>query len=252
MLVLHNGELIPVDKSECEESGWMRGAGVFETIKTVNNLPWALSRHMRRAASSARRLGIPLPSEEKIRLGVAKICQSQSFDNGVLRIFFRQDGAWSATHIAYEPPTTMAKLISYAERVAIDGQPMKVFPYNHRVEILRIAHSLGADEVIVLNPEEKVSEGAVTNLLLRIGQRWITPPISDGVLPGVMRALVIENCDVSVRSVDVTEIEQVQSAFLLSSLRIAQPVASIDGRNLEPAPDFLLEIQALAARTSVG
>lgn len=252
MLVLHNGKLLPVSQSECDESGWMRGSGVFETIKTVNNNPWALSRHMRRAASSARRLGIPLPSEEEMRLGVLKICQSQSFDSGLLRIFFRHDGVWSAVHMAYEPITTDAKLISYPERVSISGQPLKTFPYDHRIEILRVAQSLGADEAIVINHEEHISEGSVTNLLLRIGDQWVTPPISDGVLPGVVRALVIENCNVLVRSVGVTELAHVKSAFLLSSLRIAHPVASIDGRDLLRSSDFLLEIQALAERTSVG
>jgi len=38
----------------------------------------------------------------------------------------------------------------------------------------------------------------------------------------------------------------------LSSLRIAQPVASIDGRLLEPSPEFQAEIEAMALKTSVG
>jgi branched-chain amino acid aminotransferase len=67
-----------------------------------------------------------------------------------------------------------------------------------------------------------------------------------------VRALVIEYCGVSVRSVDRSEIPLVQSAFLLSSLRIAQPVASIDGKELEQSLDFLSEIEAMALRTSVG
>jgi len=67
-----------------------------------------------------------------------------------------------------------------------------------------------------------------------------------------MRALVIENCDVMVRSISISEIEDVESAFLLSSLRIAQPIASIDGRELSQSHDFRDEIEAMALRTSVG
>jgi branched-chain amino acid aminotransferase len=67
-----------------------------------------------------------------------------------------------------------------------------------------------------------------------------------------MRALVIENCDVMVRSIAVSEIESIESAFLLSSLRIAQSIASIDGRELSQSPEFRDEIQAMALRTSVG
>ena len=67
-----------------------------------------------------------------------------------------------------------------------------------------------------------------------------------------MRALVIENCDVMVRSIAVSEIGDIESAFLLSSLRIAQPIASIDGRELSQSPEFRDEIEAMALRTSVG
>jgi branched-chain amino acid aminotransferase len=67
-----------------------------------------------------------------------------------------------------------------------------------------------------------------------------------------MRALVIENCDVGVRSISVSEIQNIEAGFLLSSLRIAQPIASIDGRVLAQSHDFKAQIEAMALRTSVG
>jgi branched-subunit amino acid aminotransferase/4-amino-4-deoxychorismate lyase len=67
-----------------------------------------------------------------------------------------------------------------------------------------------------------------------------------------MRALVIENFDVVVRSIATSEVSDIESAFLLSSLRIAQPVSSIDGRELSQSHEFRDEIEAMALRTSVG
>jgi branched-chain amino acid aminotransferase len=252
MKVIQNGQLIHVDDSECNNKGWMSGIGIFETIKTVDNKPWAFSRHMRRAVSAARLKGVRIPSEEAIRSAVEQLCQIEKHENGLLRLSFGDNGNWSAVHIAHVPLTHAAKLITYDKKIAIKGQPVKSFPYDHRLAILETIKNEGADEAIVCNENGKVSEGAVTNLLLRIDDKWVTPPISDGVLPGVMRALVIEYCGVSVRSIDSSEIPQVQSAFLLSSLRIAQPVASIDGRDIEQSWEFKSEIEAMALRTSVG
>lgn len=252
MKVIHNGILVPIQESDCNDKGWMSGNGIFETIKTVDNKPWAMSRHMRRAVSSARKIGLRMPSEELIREAVQKLCTAEKYPYGVLRISFGQNGNWSAVHLPYEPIRQGAKLLSYDKEIAILGQPIKSYPYTHRLEILEAIKLLGADEAIVCNEKGKVCEGSVTNLLLRIEDTWVTPPISDGVLPGVMRALVIEYCGVSVRSIDVSEILLVQSAFLLSSLRIAQPVISIDGREIEQSLDFNSEIQAMAVRTSVG
>lgn len=252
MKVIQNGDLIALEESDCNSSGWMKGNGVFETIRTVDNKPWAMSRHMRRAVSSAQQNGFRIPSEELIRSAVEKLCQTERHHNGLLRLSFGQNGDWSAVHLSYEPSTVAAKLLTYDKEIAVQGQPVKSYPYNHRLEILDAIKLLGADEAIVCNAKNKVCEGSVTNLLLRIDGKWVTPPISDGVLPGVMRALVIEYCGVSVRSVDKSEIPSVESAFLLSSLRIAQPVASLDGRELEQSPDFRSKIEAMALRTSVG
>jgi branched-chain amino acid aminotransferase len=252
MRVIHNGALVPIEESECNDKGWMMGNGVFETIKTVENKPWALSRHMRRAVASAQQLGLRIPEEDLVRNSVENLLDTQQHAHGLLRLSFGENGNWSAVHLAYEPVKHGAKLLTYDKEIVVQGQPIKSYPYTHRLEILEAIKSLGADEAIVCNDKGKICEGSVTNLLLRIDDKWITPPISDGVLPGVMRALVIEYCGVSVRSIDRSEISRVQSAFLLSSLRIAQPVSAIDGREVEQSAEFLAEIEAMALRTSVG
>jgi len=252
MKVIQNGELVHVQDSHCDDKGWMSGVGVFETIKTVENKPWALSRHMRRAVSAARQKGFRIPSEDVIRTAVEQLCQVEKHENGLLRLSFGDNGYWSAVHLAHVPLTHAAKLITFDKKISNQGQPVKSYPYDHRLAILEAIKRLGADEAIVCNENGKVSEGAVTNLLLRIDDKWVTPPISDGVLPGVMRALVIEYCGVAVRSIASSEIPRVQSAFLLSSLRIAQPVSAIDGRDLEQSLEFKSEIEAMALRTSVG
>ena len=252
MKVILNGDLIDQTESMCNERGWMTGSGVFETIKTVDNLPWALSRHMRRVVSSAQTKGIKLPSEDQIRSSIEFLLSTEKFSQGVLRLSFGEGGNWTAAHLEYEPLVNPAKLVSYEKLLKSNGQPLKSFPYDHRLEILKSAQDVGADEAIVINDKGRVCEGSVTNLLLQIDGEWITPPISDGVLPGIVRALVIENCGVLVRSISESQLRQVSSGFLLSSLRIAQPIASINGRELLQSPEFRAEIEAMALRTSVG
>jgi branched-chain amino acid aminotransferase len=252
MKVILNGALVDLSDSLSDEKGWMKGSGVFETIKTVDNKPWALSRHMRRAVSSAQRLGIAIPTEDYVRDSVERLLEHERFEEGVLRLSFSSDGNWSAAHISYEGWSNGAHVVTYKKQVPTIKQPIKSFPYDHRTNIFSEVKAQGADEAIVLNEQGQVSEGSVTNLLFLLDGDWITPPISDGVLPGVMRALVIEYCGVLVRSISASDLPSVQSGFLLSSLRIAQPIASIDGRELIQSPDFQVQIEAMALRTSVG
>lgn len=252
MKVIQNGLVLNQPESLCDEKGWMAGKGIFETIKTVDNHPWALSRHMRRAVTSALGEGIQLPPQEDLLTALDLLFSHESFENGVLRLSFAEDGNWTAAHLPYETLNFAAKLHSYNQEVANQGQPIKSFPYTHRLRILDQVKGLGFDEAIVFNTDRRVCEGAVTNLIFLLDGQWITPPISDGVLPGVMRALVIEYCGVQVRSISESDLPRVESGYLLSSLRIAQPIASIDGRDLLQTPQFRAEIEAMALKTSVG
>jgi branched-chain amino acid aminotransferase len=250
--VIVNGSLVALEQSPCNALGWLDGAGIFETIKTVDGKPWALSRHMRRAVNSAAKENIKLPSEDRVRESIAVLLQAESHAAGLLRVSFDATGNWAAVHLAYTEPVSAAKVGTHPVALVMDGVPVKSYPYNHRLEILEQARTNGFDEALVTSSDGKICEGAVTNVLLRISGKWCTPPLSDGVLAGVMRALVIENCDVTVRSIAASEIGNIESGFLLSSLRIAQPIASIDCRELSQSHDFRYEIEAIALRTSVG
>jgi len=250
--VIVNGELVPLDQSQCTQLGWLEGAGIFETIKTVAGKPWALSRHMRRAVNSCAKVKIRLPSEELVRESITTLLRTEHHDHGLLRVSFGESGNWAAVHLPYSVQTTAAQVGTHPTALVMEGVPVKSYPYNHRLEILEQARARGFDEALITSSVGKICEGSVSNVLLRISNSWFTPPLSDGVLAGVMRALVIENCDVMVRSIATTEIEEIESGFLLSSLRIAQPIASIDGRELSQSDGFRDEIEAMALRTSVG
>ena len=252
MKVIVNGSLVPIEQSEISQLGWLNGAGIFETIKTVNGKPWALSRHMRRAVNSAAKEQIVLPIEELVRESITTLLEAENHATGLLRVSFDATGNWAAVHLAYEEVKSAATVGIHPVPLVIQGVPVKSYPYKHRLEILEQARLSGFDEALVTSSKGAICEGSVCNILFKIAGSWCTPPLSDGVLPGVMRALVIENFNVVVRSIATSEVADVESAFLLSSLRIAQPVASIDGRELSQSHEFRDEIEAMALRTSVG
>jgi hypothetical protein len=66
-----------------------------------------------------------------------------------------------------------------------------------------------------------------------------------------MRGLVIENFSVTVASLPKNRLHDVTAAILLSSLRIAQPIHSIDGRKLEASESFCSQIEAMTVLHSV-
>ena len=118
-----------------------------------------------------------------------------------------------------------------------------------------MAQKNGFDEIICVNESGEVTEGAVSNFLFLVDGQWVTTPLSAGVLPGVQRAIVIERCGVTVRSLMRNEMERVKAAIVISSLKIGLAVASIDNRDLvfdEQCRSFLDQIRAQTHSHSVG
>jgi branched-chain amino acid aminotransferase len=208
--------------------GWPQGEGIFETIKTENGEIFELGRHMRRAVSAAEELNIILPNEELIRAALVDLLEDQPHPVGRLRLLFSK-GRFVAVHQRYEEIVGSAKLTVISDPHEVVGISLKTFPYQHRLDLLARANKQGFDEIICLNPKNEITEGAVSNFIFRIDSQWVTTPLSAGVLPGVQRAIVIERCGVLVRSLQKSDLSKIDGAFVISSLKIALPVAQIDG-----------------------
>lgn len=254
MKIWLNDQICDSQEIDIDVDGWPVGSGVFETIRTENGAVFELARHMRRVATAARKFEIALPSEDQIRGAIAAILTEEPHRLGRLRLLFSKKW-FVAVHQSYVEITEPAKLTLIDESRLVDPIAYKTFPYSHRTGLLQLARREGFDEIICVNESGEITEGAVSNFLFRIDGNWITTPLSAGVLPGVQRAIVIERCGVTVQSLTRKEMERVESALVISSLKIGLAVASIDNRDLifdEQCHSFLDEIRAQTHSDSVG
>ena len=237
---------------ELDSHGFPVGSGIFETIKTIGGSPIALGRHMRRALESGLALGISIPDEEFIREAIVAELKRNPHEIGRLRMCFG-DVLFHISHEEYLEKTEPARLNFHSQTVV--GSIHKTFPYDFRFELMKSALDEGFDDLILFNHQNEITETSVANLAFLISGEWVTPPISAGILPGVMRAIAIEECGVKVRPIHISEIPEIESGFMLSSLRIAQPISHIGDMKLKIGePSHLLEakIRAHALPVSVG
>jgi branched-chain amino acid aminotransferase len=254
MKIWVNRGLVDAATADVSVDGWPDGAGIFETIKTQDGEIFELGRHMRRALDAADKKGFALPSEDLIRSAILELLKVESHPIGRLRLLFSED-RFVAVHQRYEEITKPAKLTVIADPAEAESISIKTFPYQHRLDLLAKAQAEGFDEIICINDNLSVTEGAVSNFLFRIDGKWVTTPLSSGVLPGVQRGIVIERCSVEVRLVDRSDLMRVDAAFVLSSLKIALSVAEIDGQILKIDGDCAAleaDIRAKTIKHSVG
>jgi len=72
---------------------------------------------------------------------------------------------------------------------------------------------------LLVNELGHVTESAIANVVYQMGGRLFTPPLTDGLLPGVLRDELIDDGTVSERSLPVSDLEKVESWWLINSLR---------------------------------
>lgn len=99
------------------------------------------------------------------------------------------------------------------------------------------AQEAGFDEAIVLNQDGHVSEGSAENLFMVRDGTLITPPATDNILEGIVRASLLgvaadEGIPTLIRSIDRTEMYVADEIFLCGTGAQISPVISIDHRTV--------------------
>ena len=220
--------------------------GIFETIRVEDGQIFGLHRHHCRAKEAAATLGFEILSEDEVRTATEEVISKADYALARLRLKFNRSGELGIDYEPYEEPLTPAKLMIFDRRNPDFQLRFKEYPYKN-YEILEFAKAQGFDDAILVAPDDQVAETSMATLALKIEGQWITPPLSAGILNGVVRAICIESDLFKVRKVLANELGKVESALLLSSLRNAQNVGVIAGRELTIDNEKRNEIHRLMA-----
>lgn len=122
---------------------------------------------------------------------------------------------------------------------------VKSLNYLNNILARMEASHAGCDEALMLNTEGYVSEGSVDNIFIVSEGVLKTPPLEDGMLAGITRAVVIEvarqaGIPCAQTSLRVDDLLQADECFLTGTGAELIPVRRIDGKRLAPSPQPLL------------
>lgn len=224
------GEAIDFDcEQEMTEENWLNADGVFETLRTYENLPFALGLHLERLERGMREIGIVGIGRRLIELEVAKELLANSNTSGHLRIVVSRNGGVEVTHKNYQPPTSSLKCLTIESSIQ-KGFSYKSTDYQERFDLRDLAIKRGLDDVILISRDGSLIESTTCNLIVLMEEGWITPPLSSGCLPGITRRLLIDNFGVLERKIERPELNSARAIAVTSSLREIQPIEEVDGK----------------------
>ena len=204
---------------------------MFETIAVIEGSPQRVTAHLDRMASSARSLGIPFQRKDAEN-DLGKFClnldSSQSFR---VRLDLANSGQLSCHSGLLEPLEETVKIfwakdILPSNAVMFSGDPLlqhKVSKRHLYDEAWKAAVQLGGFDALFTNEQGFVTEGGRTSIFIKLpnSNEWLTPPVSAGLLPGVMRAALLANPQMNAREANLTikDVSMASEIMLSNALR---------------------------------
>jgi branched-chain amino acid aminotransferase len=257
-----NGRLHPADEPSIAplNRGFLYGDAIYEVWRTYDGAIFAWEEHWRRLqnSSQALHLGLPLSCEDTLiqlkRTAAAFRAHQPSAQELYIRLQISRGGGPLGLDISLAGPADFVVLVQenklfppekFAAGLRLSFTKLRRNPpealnpawktgnYLNNILCLREARARGDDEVVIENLAGEITEAAVSNIAFVYDGGVITPPLSDGLLAGITREILIAKIGptagirVSEETVRRSDLAKMSECFLLSTTKDLTPVAAV-------------------------
>jgi branched-chain amino acid aminotransferase len=251
--VFLNDGLVDADKAciSVTDGGFLYGAGLFETMRSLNGVVFALADHLERLFSSAKALSIEHNykkkyitgaicellranklSDARLRLTLTsgRVGQSEEERRGTLLISATQFKAYPAE---FYKNGVLAALCPYRQNPNDPACGHKSLNYFPRLMGLDLARKVGAAEALWFTTENMLAEGCISNVFLVKDSVLYTPRVATPVLAGVTRKIVCwlalkNSIELIEKDLYIDDCLAADEIFLTNSIMQIMPVARLE------------------------
>jgi branched-chain amino acid aminotransferase len=254
--LLHNDHVVDAHERGLSpgQVGLLNGWGVFSTLRVYDGVIFAWERHLARMQADARKMRVPFPQDAgHLEQRLHQLIERNQAWNATMRVVVvRNHGGM------FEGPAPMAEsdvmaftrdvnawgdsvklgVVPNGRQAASEFAGTKYLSWSENLTRYERAHEQGLDEVVLLNERGEVSECTSANIFAVEGDQVWTPPLDSGCLPGVTRAVLLEEVHipglrVSEKKLRLDDLAGADEVFITSTTRELLPVVSIEGLRIK-------------------
>ena len=203
---------------------------IFTSLLYENGKPFLLKEHLERLKRSAEYF-LFFYNVEKVEKELSKCFKALSdkkrykikvslnkFDKITVKATELTSSSVNAARVVISPikidEQNRFQYFKTTNRAIYDSELLK-----HRQE--------GFDEVLFLNQQDNLAEGAITNIFIYADGRWKTPPLSSGILNGVYRNYFMKNHSVVEEILSLSDLKKADKIILTNAVRKVRNVGEI-------------------------
>jgi D-alanine transaminase len=237
-----------------EDRGYQFGDAVYEFLATYDGVVFAMTEHLDRLARSMRMLDFPVVARSVFERAIDELLKQ----SGILRagIYIQVSrGVAPRNHafpgdlqpqiiITIRPAAEIPEQLrrSGIRAITVEDQrwgrcDIKTVQLLPNVMAKQKALDAGAQDAILIDTDGVVREGTSSNLFMAGQGQLYTHPLTERILPGITRALILGFCREEGVVVQETHFKreqllQADEVFLTGTVTEVLPVVTIDGQTV--------------------
>lgn len=254
------------------ELSTQRGDGIFESIGVSDGHPQEVMPHLERLVHSAKLCDLPAPNIEQWRQAIAVAADACGAGEWVIKLILSrgiEHGPTPTAWVTVAPAGDFASVrtngvtVVTLDRGFDSGAPerapwlllgAKTLSYAVNMAAIREAKRRGADDAVFVSSDGILLEAPTASLVLRVGDRFVTPKPGAGILHGTTQISVFtylqeKGYEVAYETLPASALPRADAAWLVSSVRLAAPIASVDGTSLDIDTALTQELNAYLLST---
>lgn len=203
---------------------------LIETLRLEAGNYTLLDEHLERIAQSAEYFDMVFDCRVK---GALESAAHLHRDRGPMRVRVLLDRTgnvrWTASPIDTPESHPVDLLLSQHHT-----DPLDIF-LRHKTtrrsrydDAFRAAQARGYADALFCNAREEITECAVHNVIIAIDGTWLTPPLSNGVLPGVYRRTLLQTGRAAEQALKVHDLLRAEAVYICNSVRGMRSVGNIE------------------------
>lgn len=240
-------------KVSANDSGFLYGMGLFETMRCNGSKVFAIDAHIDRLFNSAKELEIENTyTKEYVKDAIGKTLEANGLDTARLRLTLT-GGPMSnevpestllitATEFVPYPEEYYQKgvtvmLTDYRQNAQSPLNKHKTTNYFARLLVLNEARKKKAGEALWFTTENFLAEGCVSNVFVVKDGAVCTPGLDTPVLGGIMRKTVIEaakkeKIEVEEKQLVISDLLGADEVFLTNIIMCVLPVTGVEAKTI--------------------